>query len=92
MLFTTEMKELLRLFDKHRVEYVLVDGYAVNYYGYVRTTQDIDLLVFPEPNNAERVLAALTDFGFGSAGIPESLFKQEGGRFISDRSRIESTS
>ena len=79
MLFTVDMKDLLRLFDEHDVEYVLVGGFAVNYYGYVRTTQDINLLVFPSPDNSGRIMAALADFGFGSAGIPQSLFEQEGG-------------
>jgi hypothetical protein len=35
VLFTADMKDLLRLFDEHEVEYVLVGGFAVNYYGYV---------------------------------------------------------
>jgi len=72
------MTELLELFEKHRVLYVVVGGYAVNFYGYVRTTQDIDLLVFPSPENARQVMRALTDFGFGAAGIPESCFAQPG--------------
>lgn len=78
MLFTPDMRELLRLFGEHNVEYCLVGGFAVNYYGYVRTTQDIDLLVHPTQENSSRVMAALADFGFGSAGIPEGLFEQEG--------------
>jgi predicted nucleotidyltransferase len=78
MLFTADMKDLLRLFDEHDVEYVLVGGFAVNYYGYVRTTQDIDLLILPVPENSSRVMAALADFGFSSAGIPQELFEQEG--------------
>ncbi len=78
MLFTADMKDLLRLFDEHNVECVLVGGFAVNYYGYVRTTQDIDLLVFPSPANSGRIMAALADFGFGTAGIPQSLFEHEG--------------
>ncbi len=78
MLFTADMKELLKLFAKHEVEYILVGGFAVNYYGYVRTTQDIDLLVSPAPENAGRVMRALADFGFGSAGIPADHFEREG--------------
>ena len=62
----------------HRVEFVLVGGHAVNYYGYVRTTQDIDLLVYPSPENAQRMMAALSDFGFGEAEIPTSFFESAG--------------
>ena len=44
MQFSADMKELLHLFEEHGVQYTLVGGHAVNYYGYVRTTQDMDLL------------------------------------------------
>lgn len=75
---TEDMVEFLELLDKHGVEFVLVGGHAVNYYGYVRTTQDIDLLIYPSPKNAQCMMAALTDFGFGDAGIPVSLFESAG--------------
>jgi predicted nucleotidyltransferase len=79
MLFSSDMKELLRLFENHGVRYVLVGGHAVNFYGYVRTTQDMDLLVSPEPANADRVMNALREFGFGGAGIPRELFERDHG-------------
>lgn len=72
------MRDLLRFFESHSVRYVIVGGFAVNYYGYVRTTQDIDLLVYPSPKNARNVMAALADFGFGGAGIPREYFEREG--------------
>lgn len=78
MLFSPDTKDLLELFERHEVRYVLVGGYAVNYYGYIRATQDIDLLVYPSRDNAERVMAALTAFGFGSAGIPQAVFETPG--------------
>jgi len=78
VLLTTDMRDLLRLFQRHDVQYVLVGGFAVNYYGYVRTTQDIDSRVLPTTENARRVMEALSEFGFGSAGIPQELFEREG--------------
>lgn len=78
MVLTADMKDLLGLFQRHGVQYVLVGGFAVNYYGYVRTTQDIDLLVFPSADNAQRIMIALSEFGFGGAGIPQELFEREG--------------
>jgi predicted nucleotidyltransferase len=79
MFLSDDMKELLKLFNQNEVRYVLVGGFAVNYYGYVRATQDIDILVIPSPENAARVAEALADFGFGGAGIPTELFEQPGG-------------
>ena len=78
MLFTQDMKDLIEAFERNRVQYVLVGGHAVNYYGYVRSTQDIDFLVMPSPENAQKVMKALSDFGFGGAGIPQEYFEREG--------------
>lgn len=78
MLFTQDMKELIDFFEKYEVEYVLVGGFAVNYYGYVRSTQDIDFLVMPSPENAQNLMKALADFGFAGANIPQEYFEREG--------------
>ena len=78
MLFSDDMKALIELMEKHHVLYALVGGFAVNYYGYVRTTQDIDFLIYPSKYNAEKMMSALTEFGFGNAGIPEEYFTREG--------------
>jgi len=79
VLLSADMKTLIRLFEKHGVEYTLVGGHAVNYYGYVRMTQDMDLLVQPSVENAGRVMEALGAFGFGGARIPGELFERDGG-------------
>lgn len=50
----------------------------MNFYGYVRATQDVDLLVVPTSDNASRVMRALAEFGFASAGIPEDCFARSG--------------
>ena len=79
MFFSQDMKDLLEIFRELDVQAVLVGGFAVNYYGYTRATQDIDLLVLPSQDNAQRVMEALSRFGFGAAGIPRELFEREGG-------------
>ena len=69
-----DFKELLELFNAHNVEYVVVGGYALAFHGAPRFTGDIDLLVKPDSKNAQRVLAALKDFGFGSFNFSRSDF------------------
>ncbi len=69
-----DFKELLELFNAHKVEYLIVGGYALAFHGAPRFTGDIDLLVKPEPQNAEQILAALDDFGFGSLDLSQSDF------------------
>jgi hypothetical protein len=70
MVFSEDMKELLTLFQKHHVAFAVCGGFAVAHYGYVRATMDFDILVLPSPENAEKIQSALTEFGFGAAGIP----------------------
>lgn len=65
----TDFKELLELFNAHKVQYLIVWGYALAYYGVPRYTGDIDIFVNPETQNASYILKALDDFGFGSAGL-----------------------
>ena len=79
MLFSADMKKLIWLFEEHDVDYTLVGGHAVNFYGYVRATQDMDLLVLPTAENARRIMDALSAFGFGGAGIPRELFERDQG-------------
>jgi hypothetical protein len=64
-----DFKELLALFNDHNVQYLIVGGYALAYYGAPRYTGDIDILVKSDSKNASLILKALYDFGFGSAGL-----------------------
>jgi len=60
-----DFKELLELFNGHKVEYMIVGSYALAYHGVPRFTGDIDIFVKPSLDNAQRILSALSDFGFG---------------------------
>ncbi len=68
MTLPSDFKEFLKLLNSHRVEYLLIGGYAVAYYGYPRATADMDLWVAISPANAERAANALREFGFD---VPE---------------------
>ncbi len=73
-----DFKELLELFNAHGVEYLVAGAYALAFHGAPRTTGDIDILVQPTLENADRILAALQKFGFGSLGLkPEDFAKAE---------------
>lgn len=64
-----DFRDLLKLFNDHGVEYIIVGAYALAYHGAPRYTGDIDILVRPNVENAQRILRALNDFGFGSVGL-----------------------
>jgi len=69
-----DFKEFLRLLRSHGVRYLLVGGYAVIYYGYGRTTSDLDIWVALEPENADRIVDVLREFGFGTPELSRDLF------------------
>jgi hypothetical protein len=73
-----DMRDLLRLLLQHEVKFALCGGFAVSYYGFIRTTMDLDLLIYPSPENAAHTMRALVAFGFGDAGIPEMSFAKRG--------------
>ncbi|MBD3198138.1 MAG: hypothetical protein GF317_24020 [Candidatus Lokiarchaeota archaeon] len=39
------LSRLSRIFKSSEIEYVIVGGIAVNYYGHIRATQDIDIII-----------------------------------------------
>ena len=71
----SDFKDFLRLLNSTGVEYLLIGGYAVGYYGHVRTTGDLDIWIALSPENAERVSRALCQFGFTS-GTSAEVFLQ----------------
>lgn len=68
--------ELLECFDGSGVRALIVGAYALGYHGAPRMTGDLDLLVQPSAENAERVIDALAAFGFGNAGLSAVDFQQ----------------
>lgn len=65
----SDFRDLIAAFNARKVEFVIVGAFAVAHHGRPRATGDLDLWVRPTRENAERVLAALQDFGFGSLSL-----------------------
>ena len=78
MLTSPDFKELLNLFKKHNVKYLVVGGYAVMLYTEPRFTKDLDLLISVEIKNATAVYNALKEFGAPLADLSVKDFSQEG--------------
>ncbi len=73
-----DFKDFLRLLNKHKVEYLLIGGYAVAFYGYVRFTGDMDIFVNLTKKNLSRLRRALDDFGFNKTSMPSEVFSKKG--------------
>jgi predicted nucleotidyltransferase len=72
-----DFSEFLKLLNIHRVEYLLVGGFAVGFHGYPRATSDMDIWVGRSAENAKRVAAAIRDFGFDTPNLTPELFQRE---------------
>lgn len=55
------VRDLLERLRSAKVRFVLVGGLAVNAWGYVRGTRDLDVVPDPEPENLERLNSLLRD-------------------------------
>lgn len=71
-----DFKDFLKLLHAHEVQYLVIGGYAVNYYGYSRATADLDVWIALDPENANRLEVVLREFGFPQA--TSGLFLQPG--------------
>jgi predicted nucleotidyltransferase len=75
---TEDFKEFLTLLREEDVEYLLIGGYAVGYYGYPRTTADMDIWIAIHPDTARKMVAVFDRFGLRGGDVTEALFCQPG--------------
>src|ERR1043165_2408318 len=80
---TPEFREFLACLNRAGVEYLLVDGYAVDPYGYHRFTEDIDFWIAVSDENFDRLLAAIHDFfGEDISGLNKEFLKEHESLFL----------
>lgn len=73
-MLSKDFKEFIELLNVHNVRYLVVGGYAVAFHGYPRYTKDLEIWIELSPANADNVLKALDEFGFGSLGLKPGDF------------------
>lgn len=71
-----DFRDLLALLNEHKVEYLIVGGYALAFHGAPRFTGDIDIFVRPNAQNGQRVLDALAAFGFQFPDLTAADFRE----------------
>ena len=72
MPLSKDLREFVGLLNANEVEYLVVGAFALAFHGISRYTADLDLLIRPTQQNAERILKTLSQFGFGSLPIEAS--------------------
>lgn len=60
-----DFREFIELLNEHKVKYLIIGGYAVNFHGYPRYTKDIDFWLWMTESNIEKLITAIKEFGFG---------------------------
>jgi len=63
----SRLSAVCALLNEEGARYVLVGATAMQLWGTTRATRDVDILIEATPENAARVLAALSRSGFGFA-------------------------
>ena len=75
---TPEFRELLSTFNERGVRYLIVGAFAVMIYSEPRWTKDLDIWVEASAENAQRVFAALRDFGAPLNELTTKDFEEPG--------------
>lgn len=76
----SSFEKLLVLLVRNGVEFTTVGGIAVCLNGYVRLTEDVDILIGRNPENINKLISTLAGFGEGFGGelVPEDFADEEG--------------
>jgi hypothetical protein len=67
----------LKCAQQNHLRYLLIGGYAVNYYGYIRNTDDMDVWLAPTNENKEAFKRTLRCMGYSDnevAGLDQEDF------------------
>ncbi|MBK8514878.1 MAG: hypothetical protein IPL55_00900 [Saprospiraceae bacterium] len=70
-IFLPDHTEILKAFNDHEVEYILIGGYAVIFHGYDRTTGDMDIWLKPDNENKLKIIVALGEVGYDDESLDE---------------------
>lgn len=74
MRLSKDLREFIESLNSHEVEFLIVGSYALAYHGMPRYTGDIDILIRPAVENANRVESVIERFGFASLGLKAADF------------------
>ena len=76
MRLSSDLREFLGLLNSRDVDYVIVGAHSLAFHGRPRYTGDLDILVRSTPDNAQKLLDLLNQFGFASSNFQRSDFTE----------------
>ena len=72
-----KFEDLLKFLNDRRARYAIIGAQACAAHGFVRVTEDLDILIDPDPDNIARVRAALEAFGYDTRDASLEDFQQK---------------
>lgn len=75
MYLTQDYQDIIELFNKHKVRYLIAGAYAMAKVGYSRSTYDIDLWIEKTAENAQNIYKALDEFGVPFVIEPDNFLE-----------------
>lgn len=72
-----DFREFLALLNAHKVDFIIVGGYALAFHGAPRYTGHIDVFIKADNNNAKLMINVLKDFGFSTLELSLEDFQKE---------------
>jgi hypothetical protein len=76
MSLSADLREFIELLNSRGVEYVIVGAHSLAFHGRPRYTGDLDILVRPSAENAERLATVLSEFGFAENDFKPTNFTE----------------
>ena len=73
-----DFHDFIVLLNQHKVECVLVGGYALGVHGVIRATGDIDFMYRRTTKNVKRLIGAMSEFGAPANVLDEDALMKPG--------------
>jgi len=74
---TERLQRVFELLNSKQIEYLLIGGWAVGFYGYPKSTGDMDIWISNLKQNAAKMVEAFKEFGFNAPDLSIELFTKE---------------
>lgn len=75
-ILNSEFLQFFTCAQKNNLNYLLIGGYAVNYYGYNRNTDDMDIWLEPSNENKQAFINTLLCMSYSEKEV-EPLYKED---------------
>src|SRR5690554_2537963 len=71
------IRDFIKISDKHNIRMIMVGGGAVNFHGYQRHSLDVDFWLESVTENFNKLITVFRELGFEIEDLPEEVKKQQ---------------